>query len=613
MQLRSGWFRYATGSFPRVDDGGYMVLVIEGWRSKGGLYDQVFSQYGPFHVLFFGGPLKVFDVTLTAELGRMITLGLQTATSVAIAIAVRSITRSIGAAVAAQIVSFVIGNSLAWVPLHPGGLIMALIAALFVNVAVVRPKVPRSSDLATGALLAALLLTKINVGGMVLAAVLFTMAQARSSALSRRWVRGALTVGVVIMGPVLFLSHLGVLRASPILASPFIDTDPTAVILCWSVLYVAAALAAVTAARSRSPEVDGSPTVRLVTIGFLATGIVACGAVLLRGTSVSGLIDGVVVRPTGQAGVLAFLPPLSPTMFLWIPGVIGMIWAFERLRSASDTVPLVFSGVLRVVAAGLLLMHTPFVPDSWALTTNRLAFLPLAALVAVPTDRSGSEAAMTARRLLAVLAVTHSLHAFPVAGAQMQWAVWLSAVAGVVIGRDGLDDLMAANPAHARLDRPMAMLGLTVVSYVGLSSIIQETDASRQVYDTGVQVDIPGMTRLRMGRPMATTLEWVSQATRDCDLLISYPGMGWTNLASGTPTPTGYNTTLWNGLLNEHEQEKTVAVMEQTNGPVCFIHDFPNVAWTFDAQGGGTLLDYLASSRFEFVDEFDGLTLMVKR
>lgn len=66
---------YRSARIYGVDDAGYMTVLVREWVSRGGLYDRVYSQYGPFHVLVFGVPSWLFGFEVTMERARLMTFG----------------------------------------------------------------------------------------------------------------------------------------------------------------------------------------------------------------------------------------------------------------------------------------------------------------------------------------------------------------------------------------------------------------------------------------------------------------------------------------------------------------------------------------------------------
>ena len=142
-------------------------------------------------------------------------------------------------------------------------------------------------------------------------------------------------------------------------------------------------------------------------------------------TSPWALIEGVVLRPSGQADALTILAPNTSWSIVWLPVTVLGVWLCGRLLARESTpAMLLASAATRLVAAFLLVSAVPQVNTRLGLAIFRypFVFLPLVAVVLLPTLSAGRTSTVMARRVLAVLALTHSLHAFPVAGAQVYWS-----------------------------------------------------------------------------------------------------------------------------------------------------------------------------------------------
>ena len=61
-------------SFMLYDDEGYILLTLRNQMEHGGLYDRVYSQYGPFFYAALGGLSRVLDFEWNNTTGRWFTL-----------------------------------------------------------------------------------------------------------------------------------------------------------------------------------------------------------------------------------------------------------------------------------------------------------------------------------------------------------------------------------------------------------------------------------------------------------------------------------------------------------------------------------------------------------
>src|SRR5262249_33149308 len=56
------------------DDEGYMLVALKSFVNHGHLYDEVFTQYGPFYYEAWGGLFSLFGIPIDLDSGRMATM-----------------------------------------------------------------------------------------------------------------------------------------------------------------------------------------------------------------------------------------------------------------------------------------------------------------------------------------------------------------------------------------------------------------------------------------------------------------------------------------------------------------------------------------------------------
>src|SRR3954451_18110599 len=102
----AAYFQMFT-SFARYDDEGYLLVSLSEFVKHGGhLYDQVFSQYGPFYYLFFGGLFRLTGHEVTNDSGRIIVVVIWVATATIYGVAAYRLTARLLVGIAAQLVAF---------------------------------------------------------------------------------------------------------------------------------------------------------------------------------------------------------------------------------------------------------------------------------------------------------------------------------------------------------------------------------------------------------------------------------------------------------------------------------------------------------------------------
>jgi hypothetical protein len=592
-----GWF--AIWSRAIGSDEAYLLASLRGWVERGDLYDGVYSQYGPFYYVVFGVPSRLLGLTWTVDAGRVTNLALWITSSFLLGLAAWRLTRRLAFGIAAQVLMFSVLHTLVDEPMHPGALLCLLLACLVANVAVVRPYAPRTSDAIAGGLLAALTLTKVNVGSFAIAAVLFVMLESVPDRL--RALRIAGWIVIVALGPAIVFSN---------------GVDDWAVL--FAMTYVVAAVAVVIASElSRARGPSDSFSLRWLGGGFALVSAVTLGCALLTGSSVGGLWDGIVVRP--RAFTTAVLVPLElpPATWLWLIVLPGAVFGGRAIgrRAAPATVTLV-SGLVRC-AGGLGLVAfvlgrsylVAFVPPGGA----RFSLLPLAALVLVP--RAGSHRGwddVLARRLLAAAAVTQSLHAFPVPGSQVSWALFLAALAGAVVVGDGVSELADAIELEPRIRSALVLAGAGVVVAIVLLFPYGPTGGAnapgRQFvdwyhrYHQRVPVAVAGSNRVRLPLDDRQMIRRASRAIREhCDTVYAFKVTTEYLAYSDARPATGYISSL--GLLLTADEQTRVVRSLQSNPRSCVI--VPG-ALTADGAlvydpGVGPFAEYLSGTRWQEV------------
>src|SRR3954469_9397773 len=154
-------------TFMMYDDEGYVLYSLQAFADVGGLYEKVYSQYGPFFFIFHEALHRVgFEFTNNGA--RLLTLFNWLATSGLCGAITWRLTRSTAATIFAIGGVFLHLWTLISEPSHPGGFIvfcLALVGWLGTRWS----HQPRRVAVAAGIIGAALFLTKINVGVFLLA------------------------------------------------------------------------------------------------------------------------------------------------------------------------------------------------------------------------------------------------------------------------------------------------------------------------------------------------------------------------------------------------------------------------------------------------------------
>jgi hypothetical protein len=370
--------RMFTG-FASYDDEGYMLTALKAFVKHGHLYDQVFSQYGPFYYEFWGGLFSLFGISVTHDAGRTVTMIVWIVSSLALGVATMRITASLLLGLATQMLVFTALGVLTNEPMHPVGIIALLLAAIIVVSCFVRDRVSPYAIAGLGGLVAALVLVKINIGFFALVSVALACVVSYPLLAARRWLR-LIVEAIFVSTPVLLM------------LSKFDEG--------WARHYAihvaSAALAVVIALRAREGGRRPSEELRWLIGGFLVVAVLVCATIIAAGTSVSGLIDGVIQQPLRQADAFTIPMQLSHRLYaidLLALGSAAAFWYASRGRRGPSgsvwlAVTSLFSiGVGIVLALSVSGKALPF--DAGELAGYQLSMLPFAwvALIAQPGGR----------------------------------------------------------------------------------------------------------------------------------------------------------------------------------------------------------------------------------
>lgn len=542
--------RRISVGFANYDDEGYMLTAIKGFVNHGHLYDEVFTQYGPFYYEFWGGIFSLFGISVTHDAGRTLTTIVWVFSSLVFGLASWRMTRSIVLGLGVQIVAFGSLGVLTNEPMHPVGIIALLLAAIVAISCFVGERESPYAFALLGAAVAALVLVKINVGFFAVASVALACAVSYRQLWGRRWPRLVIEAGFVVLPLALMLGKFD---------------------LEWArhyALHVAvAALAVVLALRAREP--GRRPTAELGWLlgGLVVLALVSLLAIVGAGTSLHGLLDGVIEQPLRQAD--AFTIPMSLTGRLWGFDAVALgaalaYWYVGR-RGDEDPGP-IWRAIWSLFAIGVgitmaLSVSGPLLPfDANALSGFPLSMLAFAwvGLIAFPGDDRGSS---FARLLLPLLAVLQALHGYPVAGSQIALSALLLVPVGALCIGNGVRGLFELTPAGSERT---ALAGLAAVLVVVLGWFVvnvhlrEQLRTARANYNGSVPLDLPGASHVRLSEEEVATYRAVAGAIReDCPATLMEPGMDSFYLWSGQEPPS-YTATGWETLFDEAHQRKVI-------------------------------------------------------
>jgi len=602
------WLLFTT--FMIYDDEGYVLLSLHNFSRHGALYDRVYSQYGPFFYLAYDALHRLFGFAWTNTAGRWITLVNWFGTAGVCAALVARHTRS----------PWWTGFTLAsvftylWVminePVHPGGL-LGLLVALGAWLGAEAWSAGRIGGFAalTALIGVALALTKVNVGVFFFGAAFAWLAVNTAAPRPAR----ALIWLVALGGAAL---PFGLMHS--LFAAPWVRL--------FALIFAGAMLGVLLAARTVARPVVGWRPWAWFAGTALSAILLVTALTLARGTTLSALLEGVVLAPLKHPGVYYFAMNWHRGAGLLALGSLALAaWFAHRGGKASAGWKTFIAGARLAAGASFLLSIVVMSLASWGinrysgslarlLPTSQASWgmsygVTLAWLFVVPLRADDRGA--TARAWVALLLVFQFLHAYPIAGSQINWGTYL----WVPLVALGLHD---AGPEVCRWLGRWSRLGLGVgfgVIVCGtamMAATLEKIGWSR--YPVSQRLELPGAENIRPPEDITYALRILHQNLRaHAAMLFSFPGIYSTNLWTDLPTPTLANATHWFSLLSPDQQQEIIDRLAATPNAVLLVQrDVLDYLAKYHFPTRGPLYDWL-NANFESAFALDGYEFWVHR
>jgi len=287
------------------------------------------------------------------------------------------------------------------------------------------------------------------------------------------------------------------------------------------------------------------------------------------------------------------------------------------------------------IAGGLALVvsvYGQFSESPYNVEGARFLFVPLVALVMLPTlvaDRP-VEGGLFARRALGALALTQTLHAYPVPGSQVAWGLFLALLCGIVVIGDGIAELLAVDVFDlGRWPSVVAWAGAALVIAVALAFPFGASDPVmpgrqlanwRNAYSREPRLALDGTGPLRVeAAQVAHTRALATTIASNCDTFVGFPAL-FVNfyVLAGVPPPSGFNATV-HELLTREERETVVRGLRGTPR-VCLVLA-PFTASTSPIPGNdlvrvelvrekGPVVRYVEAQSWELVTDLAGYQVL---
>jgi hypothetical protein len=590
---------YLFTQFAPYDDEGTVLVTLKAFVQGETLYKDVYTPFGPFYYELFGSLFSLSGRAVTTDASRTIVMVIWVGSSLLFGVAVQRLTRRVSLGVTAMLVAFSVVFILSQEPMHAQVLAVGLLAVFTAIVAGCDTRRALVGGIC-GALLAALVLTKINLGIYAVAAVFFAAVLAVEPLHRRRWVRW----------PVI----------AAFLALPFLATGRDLsnelvrnLVLLELLAAIAIAVASQTLRLRPAAEEDQARTVRWLlaaAAGFVLAFTAILSAIFLTGSSPADLYDGVVTQALRIRNVNPAPIGITTASIDWGIAAIAAAAIVAWLRVRGDAGSLLWSGLLRA-ASGLAIWFsiTQSAPVSIGPAPGNVDALAMVlAWVAVipPTDAVESAQRRFVRALLPTLAIAEVLQVYPVAGSQMRIAaVMFVAVGGICLG-DAFTELRAWASARGAvsLERLGVFAAVAIVALAAkfaVDGIVQPTVSRVITYDEEKALSLPGATSLHLPIAEAEAYERVVELLHRyrCTTFIGYANVDSLYLWSEIDPPQPSAPSAWMLALDEGEQQRILRQMRATPRPCAVRNEGVAGGWLAGRPRPETpLVDYI-------FDDFD--------
>lgn len=605
---------YLFTQFAPYDDEGTVLVALQAFAGGETLYKDVYTPFGPFYYELFGGFFALTGLDVSTDASRTIVMVIWVGASLLFGLAVQRLTGRVALGVTGMLVAFSVVFILSQEPMHAQVLAVGLLAIFTFLAAATDARRIAWAGAACGALLAALVLTKINLGAYAVAAVVFAAVLTVEPLHSRRWLRWPVIVAF--------------------LALPFVATARDLdgeLVRNFALLELLAASAIAVASWSLrlapAESGDQARTMRWLlsaAAGFgLAFGAILLG-ILVNGSTPADVYDGVVTQAMRVRDVNP-IPIGSPGAAIsWGIGAIAAAAVVSWFRWRGDAESALWSGLLRGAAglaiwfsitqlAPLSLGPAPGNPDALAMVLAWVAVIPPAGVVESVQKRF-------LRVLLPTLAVAEVLQVYPVAGSQMRIAAVMFVAVGGICLADALTSFRAWSAARgpASLERFGAVAGVAIVALgakFAVDGVVLPAITKGLVYKDEKALPFPGATSLRLPAAEAESYERVVdflQRNR-CTDFIGYPNIDSLYLWSEIDPPRPYAPSAWMLALDEGNQRRILRQLRASPRPCVVRNEYVAGAWLAGRPNPDTPLVRHVFGDFAVAERFGDFELLLPK
>ncbi|HET7417568.1 MAG TPA: hypothetical protein VFJ61_08095 [Solirubrobacterales bacterium] len=555
-------------NFAPYDDEGTLLVTLQAFAHGDVLYRDVYSPYGPFYYELFGGFFALTGSAVTTDASRSIVIVFWVATSLLYGVSAQRLSGRLALGAGGMIAAFATLYALANEPMHPQVLCVALLGGITLFAVSSPGRRPQLLGGIVGALLAALVLTKLNLGIYAVAAAVLAAALTLEQLRSRAWIRWPVTLAILAMPLAVCARDLGEEWVRNLVA-----VETLALV----------AIVVVSWGPPRRAREEGLARWLLAgAVGFALAFVAIMVAILLTGVSLSDAYDGMVTEAMRVREVNMTPLPMPGAVIDWAVISLAVAVIVTRLRRP-EAGPGPWGGGLRVLAGLVIWLAVAKVtPIGLNPSAQNPVILPvvLAWVAAFPPQGAAEPQFKRFLRLfLPALAVAEALQVYPVAGSQMAIAALTFVPVGALCFADGLAELQAWSAARGRegLERfgviaAVALVALAVV--FGIDSIVKPGINSVRTYRDQPALPFAGATDMHLPEDQVQAYTAMVDALHEngCTAFIGYPNINSLYLWSGIEPPAPAAPGVWLLALDSKRQQRIVNELRASKRP-CVVRN----------------------------------------
>ena len=569
-------YQQLFSSFAPYDDEGYMMVSLVCFMDGKPLYDETFTQYGPAHYLIQGAVHRASGLPVTHDVTRLKTLAIWLLTALLAGAFICRITASWPLGLAGMLLSFLHLDRLSMEPGHPQELCAVLIVgALLATTFFAERRLNRWLSVLLGIMAGTVCATKPNVGVFLVAGLSAALCLPEPYGGYRRWFVRAVQLAVLLLPVVLM--HEVLFSAGGIVLAGVVTFSAASVLLV--------------ARNSSAGSSSGQLTTAALFLGMCAVAVFLwCGAVLASGTSIRGLIDGLVLQHAGFGTLFFATSPVKWFALPWSAGALLLAIAATRGNVVAGRIG---RTLLAAAACLVALQHLlqSFSPLEHGLT-DRGAALFLVGIgtpllwtlllpdVVKPLKTGEAIFGRLPRIALCLVAALQPLGVFPTPGTQAA----IGSVPLLLAGLLAAWDLRIRSTTLSLVRSPWRSLAGALAMLAVLATVCRDSYLwqRRQGFEP---LGLHGAERLRLPPDEVARHRWLTAVLKNESdaFLFRYNGMNSYYLWTQTRPPTALNATCWPVLFDADQQRRILAAVQRCPR-LCVVwqnHDWP--ATTDDA------------------------------